>query len=94
MRYLREMEWGKDSFATRWWPGSEPGEGAVVVDPRRAFGAPVITGTGIRTEDVFARFSAGEPLTDLVDDYGLTLAQVEAALRLEVRLPEPERIAA
>lgn len=44
MRYLREMEWGKDSFATRWWPGSEPRAGAVVIDPRRAFGAPVLAG--------------------------------------------------
>ena len=94
MRYLREMEWGRDTFATRWWPGSQPGEGPVVVDPRRAFGAPVITRTGIRTEDVFSRFSAGETLADLADDYGLTLAQIEAAVRLEVQLLEPERIAA
>jgi uncharacterized protein (DUF433 family) len=64
------------------------------VDPRRAFGAPVITRTGIRTEDVFSRFSAGETLADLADDYGLTLAQIEAAVRLEVQLLEPERIAA
>jgi uncharacterized protein (DUF433 family) len=94
MRYLREMEWGRDSFATRWWPGSEPRSGAVVIDPRRAFGAPVLAGTGIRTEDVFSRFSAGEPLEDLADDYGLSFGQIEAAVRLEVRLLEPERIAA
>ena len=94
MRYLREMEWGRDRFATRWWPGAVPGEGIVVVDPRRAFGAPVLRGTGIRTEDVFSRFSAGEPLGDLADDYGLSVAQIEAAIRLEVRLLEPERIAA
>jgi uncharacterized protein (DUF433 family) len=94
MRYLREMEWGKDSFATRWWPGSEPREGAVVIDPRRAFGAPVLAGTGIRTEDVFSRFSAGEPLEELADDYGLSFGQIEAAVRLEVRLLEPKRIAA
>lgn len=94
MRYLREMEWGRDSFATRWWPGSEPREGAVVIDPRRAFGAPVLAGTGIRTEDVFSRFSAGEPLEELADDYGLSFGQIEAAVRLEVRLLEPERIAA
>jgi uncharacterized protein (DUF433 family) len=94
LRYLREMEWARDTFAKRWWPGSLPGEGAVVVDPRRAFGAPVIARTGIRTEDVFSRFSAGEALGDLADDYGLTLAQIEAAVRLEVQLLEPERIAA
>jgi len=94
MRYLREMEWGRDTFASRWWPGAEPREGVVVVDPRRAFGAPVIAGTGIRTEDLFSRFAGGEPLEDLTDDYGLTLAQVQAAIRLEVRLLEPDRVAA
>lgn len=94
MRYLREMEWGRDHFATRWWPGATPGEGVVVVDPRRAFGAPVVAGTGIRTEDVFSRFSAGESLEDLGRDYGLTLDQIQAAVRLEVRLLEPERLAA
>jgi uncharacterized protein (DUF433 family) len=94
MRYLREMEWGSDSFAKRWWPGSEPGKGSILVDPKRAFGAPVIAGTGIRTEDVFSRFSAGEPLEDLAEDYGLTFAKIEAAVRLEVRLLEPERLAA
>jgi uncharacterized protein (DUF433 family) len=94
MRYLREMEWGRDHFATRWWPGAAPGEGVVVVDPRRAFGAPVVAGTGIRTEDVFSRFSAGESLEDLASDYGLSLDQIQAAVRLEVRLLEPERLAA
>jgi uncharacterized protein (DUF433 family) len=94
MRYLREMEWGRDRFATRWWPGSSPGEGFVVIDPRYAFGSPTVRSTGIRTEDVFSRFSAGEPLADLSDDYGLTLEQVEAAVRFEVQLLEPARIAA
>ena len=94
MRFLREMEWGRHRFASRWWPGAVPGEGSVVVDPRFAFGAPTVHGTGVRTEDVFSRFSAGEPLADLSDDYGLTLEQVETAIRFEVQLLEPERIAA
>lgn len=90
MRYLREIEWGRDTFASRWWPGArEAGAGKVVVDPRRGFGSPVIAGTGIRTEDVFLRFSAGEPLSDLADDYGLTLDQTEAAVRAEAQFLEP-----
>jgi uncharacterized protein (DUF433 family) len=90
MRYLHEMEWAPDLFVTRWWPGSHgANRGLVVVDPRRAFGAPVIAGTGIRTEDVFQRFRGGESITDLTDDYGLTLEQVQAALRIETRLLEP-----
>jgi uncharacterized protein (DUF433 family) len=89
-RYLRAIEWGPDSFATRWWPEARaPGQGAVVVDPRRAFGAPVLAGTGIRTEDVFLRFTAGESTRDLARDYGLTVEQVEAAIRAEARFLEP-----
>ena len=34
------------------------------------------------------------PLQDLAEDYGLTLVTIEAAVRLEVRLLEPERLAA
>lgn len=84
MRYLREMDWGSDSIVARWWPERKRGSrGLVVVDPRRAFGAPVVAGTGVRTEDVFDRFQAGESIQDLIDDYGLTSAQVEAAVRLE-----------
>lgn len=87
MRYLHEMDWGPDSFVARWWPERKPGSrGLVVVDPRRAFGAPVVAGTGVRTEDVFDRFQAGESIQDLMNDYGLTSAQVEAAVRLETLL--------
>ncbi len=91
MRYLHEIEWGRDTFAARWWPGAkEAGSGPVVVDPRRAFGSPVIAGTGIRTEDVFLRFSAGEPLRELADDYGLSVEQAEEAVRAEARFLEPQ----
>jgi uncharacterized protein (DUF433 family) len=83
MRYLRQVEWGSDRFAVRWWPGSERGEREVVVDPRRAFGAPVIAGTGIRTEDLFSRFRAGEPIEELAHDYGVKLGDVESAIRIE-----------
>ncbi|MBA3552594.1 MAG: DUF433 domain-containing protein [Actinobacteria bacterium] len=40
----------------------------------------MIVGTGIRTEDVFQRFSSGEPLSDLAEDYGLRRDQIEAAI--------------
>jgi uncharacterized protein (DUF433 family) len=85
--YLHELEWGKDRFATRWWPGAlGPGEGLVVVDPRRGFGAPVIAGTGIRTEDVFSRFAAGEPIGTLRDDFGVGTERIEEAVRFQAGL--------
>lgn len=89
MRYLRQVEWGPDRFAVRWWPGADAaGRGVVVVDPARAFGAPVIAATGIRVEDLFGRFSAGESMAEIASDYGLRVDQVEAAIRLEATLLE------
>ncbi|MGH2595888.1 MAG: DUF433 domain-containing protein [Actinomycetota bacterium] len=85
--YLREMDWGKDRFATRWWPGSSGGrEGGVVVDPRRGFGSPVIVETGIRTEDVFLRFTAGDSVATLSTDFALSRNRIEEALRFEAGL--------
>lgn len=60
-----------------------------MVDSRRAFGSPVIAGTGIRTEDLFLGFSAGEPLSELAEDYGLSFEQAEAAVRAEARSLKP-----
>lgn len=80
-RYLREIEWGTDRFAERWWP--EVGRRAVVVDPRKGFGAPTIASTGIRTEDIFQRFEAGESVLSLAGDYRLMIEQIEAAIRAE-----------
>ncbi len=79
--YLEEIEWGVDSFAGRWWPSV--GRREVVVDPKRGFGAPTIASTGIRTEDVYERFEAGESVMTLARDFGLEVAQVEAAIRAE-----------
>ena len=53
----------------------------VVVDPRRAFGQPVLAGTGIPTAVIHERFHAGESISHLADDYGIDLELIEEALR-------------
>jgi uncharacterized protein (DUF433 family) len=37
----------------------------------------------------FSRFSAGESITELAEDFGLGVDQVESAIRLEASLLEP-----
>jgi len=54
---------------------------AVVIDPERGYGRPVLDGRGIRTEVVIERFQAGESITSLANDYGLSAATVEDILR-------------
>ncbi|MCC7485145.1 MAG: hypothetical protein IT529_09140 [Burkholderiales bacterium] len=42
--------------------------------------------TGIRTEVVIERFSAGEPLEVLAEDYGRSKEDIEEVLRSELQL--------
>jgi len=66
------------------WVGGE-GETAtpVTVDPRVAFGRPVITGTGISTAVIASFVRAGDRIEDIAEDYDLSPEQVEAAVTFE-----------
>lgn len=53
----------------------------VQIRPSVAFGLPTVTGTGVRTEIIFARVNAGEEVQDVAEDYDLTTVQIEDAVR-------------
>jgi uncharacterized protein (DUF433 family) len=53
----------------------------IVIDPRRAFGRPVIVGTAVPAADVRARFDAGDSVDELARDFDLAPALIEDALR-------------
>lgn len=55
----------------------------IVIDPRRAFGRPVIAGSRIPTTDVFERFKAGDSLENLVAEYGRSPQEIQEAIRYE-----------
>jgi uncharacterized protein (DUF433 family) len=56
---------------------------AVVIDPLRGFGRPLLDARGIRTEVILDRFHAGESLASLAADYEIDQAVVEDILRSE-----------
>jgi uncharacterized protein (DUF433 family) len=56
----------------------------VVLDPRIAFGRPVLVGTGIPTAIVAERFKAGEEVESLAQDYGRRATEIEEAIRCEL----------
>ncbi len=58
----------------------------MVVDPKLAFGRPVISKVAVPTGIVIDRFRAGDSLTELATDYGVVEADIEEALRFEQRL--------
>lgn len=81
--FLRQLEYGP-KFAMRWWPLGREQE--VVVDPAFGFGLPVVAGTGVRTEILFERFSAGELIAEIADDFSVSELAVQRALQYEHRL--------
>lgn len=60
--------------------------GIVLIDPRFGFGRPVIEGTGIRTEVIVGRFSAGETIDSIAEDYGRSRDEIEEIVRGELPL--------
>jgi uncharacterized protein (DUF433 family) len=91
---LRRIERDERGLAIRLYPFSRrpaPSPSAldesprlVVIDPRIAFGRPVLVGTGITTFTIAERFDAGESMEALAHDYGLSHSEIEEAIRCEL----------
>ncbi len=56
----------------------------VEIDPRIAFGRPVLAGTGVPTAVLADRFKAGDSLTELANDYDTSTQTIEEAIRCEL----------
>jgi uncharacterized protein (DUF433 family) len=56
---------------------------SVVMDPRIAFGRPVLVGTGVPTSVLADRFRGGDSVIDLARDYGTQPEAIEEAIRCE-----------
>ena len=75
----------EEGLAFRWHPRGR--SSVILVDPRIAFGAPMIGETGVPTAVVKERYDAGEKLDEIADDFDLPHSQVVEALEFEgVRL--------
>jgi uncharacterized protein (DUF433 family) len=89
--YLKRIDRDANGLAVRLYPFTRPSSAVdaprlIVIDPRRAFGRPVIAGTRVPTTDVFERFKAGDSLEDLVAEYGRSTQEVQEAIRYEAEL--------
>ncbi|NLX51085.1 MAG: DUF433 domain-containing protein [Deltaproteobacteria bacterium] len=84
-RYLKRIDRDKNNIPIRFYPFPyDASPKTIVMDPSVAYGRPVIKGTRISTLMVFDRYSGGESLNDIADDYELTIPYVEEALRCEI----------
>jgi uncharacterized protein (DUF433 family) len=82
--YLRRITYSEDHWAERIeLPGYE--HARVVVDLERAFGRPFLERTRVRAEDVVDRWLAGDSISELARDFGLTGLEVEDVVRAATR---------
>jgi len=71
------------SLASRFFPLGK--SASIIVDPKHAFGRPVIRGTNTTTEALAALIRGGEDARDIADDFHLDLEAVREAWRFENR---------
>jgi uncharacterized protein (DUF433 family) len=82
--YLRRITYGADGWAsTVRLPSYDRAE--VIVDPRIAFGLPLIVHGGARVEDLVDRFVAGDGVADIAEDFGVPPEEVEDVIRVATR---------
>lgn len=82
--YLKRIEYGGDGWAESVRLPTY-GTAEVLVDPRVAFGLPLVVHGGARVEDLVDRFQAGDSVAGIAADFNVPPDEVEDVLRLATR---------
>jgi uncharacterized protein (DUF433 family) len=86
--YLERIEWDLAGLPTRIFPLTRAEQldapKILAIDPKIAFGRPIVERKAIKTSAITERFLAGESIADLAEDYDLEVFEVEEALRYEL----------
>lgn len=86
---LQEFNYDDTGSVDRWLVAGVDKD--IAIDPRIAFGAPQIL--GVRTKLLATKWSAGDPIDELADDFGLSQEKVIEALIFEGIDPSDPRLA-
>jgi len=84
--HLKRVEWDEWKFPVRLYPFVSTGMLAprtIAIDPKIAFGRPVVARAGISTAAIAGRIDAKEPASEVAADYDLTVEEVEQAVLYE-----------
>lgn len=85
--HLKRVEWDEWQFPVRLYPfasGKAPSaDMSIAIDPKIAFGRPVVVRAGVSTATIAERIDARETVDELAADYGLTASEIEQAVLFE-----------
>lgn len=85
--HLKRVEWDEWQFPVRLYPflsvEATSAEKPIAIDPKIAFGRPVVIRAGISTAAIADRIDAKETVEELAADYDMTAAEIEQAVLFE-----------
>jgi uncharacterized protein (DUF433 family) len=80
----RGIEFGENHVAARWYPA--PKSKAIVLDPKIAFGKPIVTDGAIRTSILYEAYTADRDKNFVSKLYDVPVSAVDAAIAFEETL--------
>ncbi|NDL61139.1 DUF433 domain-containing protein [Phytoactinopolyspora sp. XMNu-373] len=80
--YLRDISFDKDGFPGRLRLRRYADAAELIIDPRFAWGAPVVADQKVPIHAVVDLWRAGEPMTVVADEFDLSPATVESICRV------------
>jgi len=85
--HLKRIEWDEWQFPVRLYPflsvESTSAAKPIAIDPKIAFGRPVVIRVGVSTAAIADRIDAKETVEDLAADYGVSTTEIEQAVLFE-----------
>jgi uncharacterized protein (DUF433 family) len=85
--HLKRVEWDESQFPIRLYPFVGIDYAAekrpIAIDPRIAFGRPMLVSKGVSTAVIADRIDANESIRDVARDYGLTEPEIAQAVFFE-----------
>lgn len=82
--HLQRVEWDEWQFPVRLYPYVDSlqrtVERPIAIDPKIAFGRPIVRRAGVSTAAIADRIDAGESVAALAEDYDLSVEEIEQAV--------------
>lgn len=76
--FFKKLDFDQDNLASKFWPLGK--NKAIVIDPARKFGHPVVNGHNVYPETLYGHHKAGDPIAYIAHVYQLQEKEVEDAL--------------
>ena len=84
--HLKRVEWDEWQFPVRLYPfvsADTLAPRTIAIDPKIAFGRPIVARAGVSTAAIAGRIDAREATAEVAKDYDLTVEEVEQAVLYE-----------